>query len=199
MEEWKYTLLNGAIATAGAILVGCLALYGVLKQARKAQEGAAQQALALLQQVDRSALATRDQARWELRRGTYAETLSSCHRYLRAARQAGDLLFDQYDEDGEIVGSFNDEDQGRAMGETLDLLMAQVNVLKLEGPSEVLEPTISRLADTAQRLYTTLYVWSGLVHEGQQSNYGGEYQELLHALEGARDELLEKMYLVLHQ
>ncbi|AJP02613.1 hypothetical protein TU94_15070 [Streptomyces cyaneogriseus subsp. noncyanogenus] len=199
MEEWKYTLINGAIATTGAVLVGCLALYGVLKQARKAQEGAAQQALALLQQVDRSALATRDQARWELRRGTYAETLTSCHRYLRAAREAGDLLFDQYDEDGEIIGSFNDEAQGRALGETFDLLLAQVNVLKLEGPSEALEPTISRLSDTAQLLYSTLYVWSGLVHDGRQSNYGSEYQGLLRALEETRDELLEKMYLVLHQ
>lgn len=199
MEEWKYTLLNGLLATMGAIIVGCLALYGVLRQARKGQEIAHQQSLALLAQVDRNAVAVRDQARWESRRSTYAETLTACHHYLTATFAAGELLIDQHDENGEIVGSFNDEAEGRRVSETLDQLNAQINSLRLEGPAEVLDHVIEKLSEAAADLHTTLYVWSGLVHDGHLSNLGSDFQSLLDLTREARNELLSRMYDVLHQ
>lgn len=63
MSEWLYTLVNGVISTCGVVMVGLFALYGALRQASKAYDGANRQAVALLEQVEKTAKATREQAR----------------------------------------------------------------------------------------------------------------------------------------
>lgn len=197
MEEWKFTLLNGAISTAGAVLVGLFALYGVLRQSAKAYDSSSKQTMALLQQVEKSAEATREQARWQLRRDTFAEMLITCERYEDAVDRCGCFLADQYDEHGEVISNFG-SDEAEAVTAALEEIRARVFILRLEGPDD-LDPQIKNFLKAAGKMYETLHTWSSLLQEGRDSDYPDDWVIPRGDLIEAREGLFQAMYLVLHE
>jgi hypothetical protein len=199
MAEWKYTLINGLAGTFGVVLVGVLALYGALKQATKSQEGANRQALALIEQVEKTSVATRDQVRWQLRRDTYADTLNCCEAFAATAVEVAEFLLGQLNEDGEVIGPYDDEAQGRALSDALDQLRSQINILRLEGPADSLSVHISSVSSAANSLYRTFYSWTNAMHNGGYVDGLDEYQLFtMPAFKNAQEEMLEAMYSVLH-
>ncbi|MFF7811673.1 hypothetical protein ACFZCF_07110 [Streptomyces sp. NPDC007945] len=197
MEEWKFTLLNGAISTAGAVLVGLFALYGVLRQSAKAYDSASKQAVALLQQVEKSAEAAREQTKWQLRRDTFAEMLIACERYEDAVDRCGSFLSDQYDEQGRVISNFSSE-EAEAVTSALDSIRTRVFILRLEGPKE-LDPHIKEFLKAASGMYQTLHTWAGLLQEGRDSDYSDNWVFPQGDLIEAREQLFQAMYLVLHE
>ncbi|WP_367539905.1 hypothetical protein [Streptomyces globisporus] len=198
MDEWKYTLLNGAISTGGALLVGMFALYGVLRQAAKAQDSAAKQNLALLEQVDRSATATRDQAKWQLRRDSYAGMLNSCDQYESVVDRLGWFLSDQFDESGEVVADFDDSTYAEELSASLSRVRTQTHTLRLEGP-KALDPQMREYLKEAGEMYEVLHSWSSLLHEGRYSDYVDDWKWQQADLIEARENLFQAMYAVLHE
>ncbi|MCX4528079.1 hypothetical protein OG982_20720 [Streptomyces sp. NBC_01551] len=197
MEEWKYTLLNGVISTGGAVLVGIFALYGMLRQAARAHEAASQQAVALLEQVAKSAEAARDQARWQLRRDSYAAMLAACDGYEDAIDEVGWFLADQYDDAGRVITNF-ESTKAEVATDAIGRIRAHVHTLRLEGPKE-LEPQIKEFLKMAGETYEMMRTWTSLLHDGQDSDFPDEWQYQQGALSEAREALFQAMYEVLHK
>ncbi|MET7364485.1 hypothetical protein ABZS61_01415 [Streptomyces sp. NPDC005566] len=198
MDEWKYTLLNGAISSGGALLVGLFALYGVLRQAAKAQDSASQQSLALLEQVSRSAEATRDQTKWQLRRDSYAEMLSSCDQYEDTIDKLSWFLAGQFDESGSVVADFDESSHAEELSDSLSRVRAKTHTLRLEGPKS-LDPQIKGYLQEAGTIYQMMHTWSSLLHDGQYSDHVDDWKFQQADLIEAREELFQAMYAVLHE